>query len=323
MGEMAALTRIEERPALKRLDVVPATVAEAGDQASYHYLEFLTAQIPNPNTRKAYRLALRDFFRWCALRGVALRAISPITVAAYLKQHPASPPTIKQHLAAIRQMLGHLAASGVLPVNPAASVKGPKYVTREGKTPVLSATEARRLLDAIPTDTLIGLRDRAMIGVMVYTFARVGALVAITVEDYFESRGRRHLRLHEKGGKVITVALNMHAAEYLQAWLEAADIGAHRKSPLFRAIQYGQLRPQAPAPQDLWARVKRYANAAGLAADVSNHSFRATGITVYLENGGTLEKAQYMAGHAKPETTKLYDRRREMETAGEVDKILI
>src|SRR6202011_5205898 len=86
----------------------------------------------------------------------------------------------------------------ILDVNPASAVRGPKYVVRRGKTPVLSAEEARKLLDSIESNTLIGLRDRALIGTMVYSFARVGATVAMRVGDYFQHRKRWWLRLHEK-----------------------------------------------------------------------------------------------------------------------------
>ena len=323
MSNLARVETAELQRVASAADLVPIVVANAGDEATYRYIEFLTASIPNPNTRRAYSRALRDFFSWVEGNRLTLRTITPIAVAAYIKGHSGSPPTIKQHLAAIRQLFAHMTATGAIAFNPASSVKGPKYVTREGKTPVMSAAEARGFLDTIPPDTLIGLRDRAVFGVMVFTFARVGALVGLKVEDYYESRGRRHLRLHEKGGKVISVALNMKAAEYLHAWIEEAGLWSQRKTPLFRSIQYGQMQDGPLHTNNIWARAKRYARAAGLSEDLGNHSFRATGITVYLENGGTLEKAQYMAGHAKPETTKLYDRRREMETAGEVDKIAI
>jgi site-specific recombinase XerD len=104
-------------------------------------------------------------------------------------------------LAAIRKLFDYLTTSGILEFNPASSVRGPKYVVRRGKMPVLSAEEAHKLLDSIEITTLIGLRDRALIGRMVYSFARVGATVTMRVGDYFQHRKRLWLRLHEKGGK--------------------------------------------------------------------------------------------------------------------------
>jgi integrase/recombinase XerD len=136
-------------------------------------------------------------------RHLDLHQIEAITVAAYVEQlgSEASKPTVKQHLAAIRQLFDYLTTGGILEVNPAASVHGPKYVVKRGKTPVLSAEEARKLIDSIESDTLIGLRDRALIGIMVYSFARVGAAITMKVGDFFQHRQRWWLRLHEKGAK--------------------------------------------------------------------------------------------------------------------------
>jgi site-specific recombinase XerD len=138
-------------------------------------------------------------------RRLELHDIDALTVAAYVEQRGSrtSKPTAKQHLAAIKQLFAYLASGGILEVNPAASVRGPKYVVKRGKTPVLSAAEARRLPDPIESNTLIGLRDRALIGMMAYSFARVGATVAMNGGDLFQHRKQLWLRLHEKGGNVM------------------------------------------------------------------------------------------------------------------------
>ena len=128
---------------------------------------------------------------------------------------------------------------GILPSNPAGSVRGPKYVVTRGKTPVLSADEMRQLLDSIDTSELIGLRDRAVIGVMGYSFARVSAAAALRVEDYFQQGRRSWLRLHEKGGKRHEVPCHHALDEYLDAWIRAAGIGEDKKGPLFRSIHKG------------------------------------------------------------------------------------
>ncbi len=112
-----------------------------------------------------------------------------------------SPPTVKQWLAAVRMLFDRLVVGQVLAVNPAAAVRGPKYVLRTGKTPVLAATEARKLLYAIDTASVVGLRDRAFIGLPVFTFARIGAALGMTVEDVYWQHRRLWVRLHEKGGK--------------------------------------------------------------------------------------------------------------------------
>ena len=156
-----------------------------------------------PNTRQAYAFATVRFFEWCESRNLALSGVTPFAVAAYIEelQDGYAQPTVKQHLAAIRMMFDYLVVGQVLPVNPAASVRGPKHVVKKGKTPVLTASEARALLDSIDIEMGSGVRDRALLGTMVYSFARVGAVVGMNVEDYYRQGKRWWLRLHEKGGK--------------------------------------------------------------------------------------------------------------------------
>src|SRR5271165_4986057 len=126
------------------------------------------------------------------------RSLNPFFVAAYIEDLGAaySRPTVKQHLAAVRMLFDFLVVSQILPSNPAASVRGPKHIVKKGKTSVLTSEEARCLLDSIPPDTLAGLRDRALIATMVYSFARVGAVVAMGVEDYYPQGRRMWFRLH-------------------------------------------------------------------------------------------------------------------------------
>ncbi|MCL4543988.1 MAG: site-specific integrase [Chloroflexi bacterium] len=182
--------------------LVPPVIHQAGAQAARRYLEFFAAHIRNPNTRTAYARTARVFFAWCAYHGLALHQIEPIAVAAYIEtvQRDHAAPTVKQHLAALRRLFDWLVIGQVLPSNPAASVNGPKHVTRTGKTPVLEGEQARALLAVIETDTVKGLRDRALIAVMIYTFGRVGAVTRLRGEDYYQNGKRWWLRLHEKGG---------------------------------------------------------------------------------------------------------------------------
>lgn len=315
-------------PALVRagLEALPAMIRARGEGASRRFIEFFTAGIRNRNTRAAYARAVKQFCDWCEEQRLELHDLEAITVAAYVEGlgQRAAKPTVKQHLAAIRQLFDYLTSGGVLDRNPAASVRGPKYVVKRGKTPVLSAAEARRLLDSIESNTLIGLRDRALIGLMVYSFARVGAAVAMRVGDYFEHRQRWWLRLHEKGGKRHEVPCHPRLEEYLNAWLTAAGIAGDKKGPLFRSMGRGErLGEKAMSRFDVLHMVKRRAQAAGLPYSTCCHTFRATGITTYLENGGTLEHAQAIANHESPRTTKLYDRTREELSATEIGRIKI
>ena len=171
-----------------QIEGLPATIRRAGPQAAERTVEFFTAQIRNPHTRAAYGTAVTRFFAWCDARGLDLAEISPVAVATYIEemQRGYRAPTIKQHLAAIRRLFDWLVIGQVVPANPAASVRGPTHVVRTGKTPVLQPAEARLLLDTIDTSTLSGLRDRALLGVMVYSFARVSAVVGMRVEDYYQ-----------------------------------------------------------------------------------------------------------------------------------------
>ena len=180
---------------------LPRLIVDAGPVAVEKFLEFFAARIANRRTRAAYGRAVGQFLAWCAARGLVLTAVAPLHVAAYIRTHPGSAPTVKQHLAAIRMLGDWLVVSQVIPVNPAAAVRGPTHVVRTGATPVLSPAEARRLLEAIDTGTLAGLRDRALVSVMLYSFARVSAVIGMRRQDYFRQERQGWLRLHEKGGK--------------------------------------------------------------------------------------------------------------------------
>lgn len=163
-------------------DRVPALIADAGDRARWRFIEFFTANIRSPNTRRAYARAVSDFFRWCETRRVrSLEQITPTVVAGYIERRGTDPakPSVKQHLAAIRMLFDWLVTGQVVPTNPAHSVRGPKHVVKKGKTPILTREETRALLDSIDVESMTGLRDRALIATMVYSFARIGAVLAM------------------------------------------------------------------------------------------------------------------------------------------------
>jgi integrase len=218
-----------------------------------------------------------------------------------------------------------LVVGQVMPVNPASSVRGPKHVVKKGKTPVLSVDEARALLDVIDTGSMVGLRDRALIGLMVYTFARVGAAIKMRVKDVYVQGRRTWVRLHEKGGKRHEMPCHHNLDEYLQAYIEGAQIGADAKGYLFRTA-LGRTRQLSERPMnqaDVYRMIGRRARDAGVHTQIGCHSFRATGITEYLRNGGKLEVAQQMANHESARTKGLYDRRNDQVSLGEVERLLI
>jgi site-specific recombinase XerD len=292
------------------------------------FIEFFTANIRNRNTRRAYYNAARRFARWCESHGLGdLRQVLPLHVAAYIEemQRTQSRPSVKQHLAAIRMLMDWLVVGQVMPSNPAAAVRGPRHQVRKGKTPVLSAEEARSLLDSIDAVSVVGLRDRALIAVMTYTFARVGAAVAMRVEDFYVQGRRAWVRLHEKGGKRNEIPAHHNLADYLEQYIAAAKIADDRKGPLFRGArgQKGELGTAALGQSDVYRMIGRRAKHAGIATEICCHSFRATGITAYLKNGGRLEIAQQMAGHESARTTGLYDRRGDEIALDEVERIAI
>lgn len=310
------------------VDHLPAIVVRAGDRAVNRFLEFFAATIRNSNTRAAYAQAVGQFFHWCESRGIHLWAITPVIIAAYIEALMSirSAPTVKQHLAAIRMLFDYLVTGHIIEVNPAWSVRGPRHVVKKGKTPVLTAAEARQLLDSIQADTLIGLRDRALIALMCYSFARVSAAAGMNVEDYYQQGKRAWFRLHEKGGKFHEVPVHHNAVQYVDDYLNAAGIAQDRKTPLFRSAagRAEILTSQRMSRTDILRMVKRRGAAAGINTDrICCHTFRATGITAYLENGGTIEHAQAIAAHESPKTTKLYDRTSDELTLDEIERISI
>src|SRR6266849_7211411 len=247
---------------------LPPIIFHAGERAGWRFVEFFTANIRNKNTRAAYAQAIGQFFVWSERRGVReLPHVRPVVVSAYIEELQAtrSAPTVKQHLAAIRMLFDWLVIGQVIEVNPASSVRGPKYVVKRGKTPVLKADEARLLLDSIKIDSIVGLRDRALIGLMCYTFARVSATVHLRVEDYYQNGKCWWIRLHEKGGKRHEVPAHHNAEAYIDAYLDAVGIWDEKKTPLFRSVDRTKnITENSLARTDVLRMIKRRAMAAGL-----------------------------------------------------------
>lgn len=314
------------RPAAA-LPLVPRMVADEGGYAARAYAEFLTATIRNQNTRAAYARAGAKLFAYLEARGIErLGEVGPIHIAAFVEDLGlvSSVPTVKQNLAGIRHLFDKLVVAQVVPFNPAASVRGPRHVTRKGRTPVLTPQEARQLLDAIRSDTLIGLRDRALSGTMVYAFSRVGAATNMKAGDLFRQRSRLWIRLSEKGGRQHEMPCHHTLEEYLDDYVEAAGLADQPKAWLFQPTRKrDELAGTRLLPQRAFEMVRRRAAQAGIDTPIGNHTFRATGITTYLKNGGTLENAAQMAAHASTRTTQLYDRRSEEVMLDEVERVMV
>jgi integrase len=198
---------------------------------------------------------------------------------------------------------------------------------KKGKTPVLTPEETRQLLDAIDIGTVIGRRDRALIALMTYTFARGGAVLHMRIEDYYVQGRRSWVQLHEKGGKVHQVPCHHRLDQYLHEYIDDGCLQNDPKGYLFRSSfsKTGTALTDRPLfQQDVQAMIRRRAAAAGIrTAKLGCHSLRATGITAYMKNGGRLEVAQQLANHESPRTTKLCDRTEDEISLDEVEWIAI
>ncbi len=295
-------------------------------KASERFWEFFAANIRNKNTRRAYYKAACRFSGWCQGRELFdLARIKPLHVAIYIEdlQRTHSKPTVKQHLAALRMLFDWLVVGHVMDVNPAHSVRGPKHVVKKGKAPVLATDEARVLLDSIDASTEMGLRDRALIALMAYTFARVSAATAMKVEDYFVQGRRSWVRLYEKGGKQHEVPAHHNLDEYIETYIKVASLQDDPKGLLFRTVagKTGRVTTLPLSQADAYRMIRRRAKTAGIQTKIGNHTFRATGITAYLKNGGKLEIAQQIAAHESSRTTGLYDRSDDDVNLDEVEGI--
>lgn len=320
-------------------DTLPAIVAAAG--AGWVWEEFFSGQLRNPHTRRAYVRAVRHFLAWAEGEGVTLKQIAPGQVGKYLDQLGGSIPKKKLHLAALRRFFDQLVVRHVVLLNPAASVCGERYQVVEGKTPELGIDNARTLLkrlderiDQARTEqgegkhdrTLVALRDRAVIGMLIYTAARREAVATLRRGDLRHDGVQHLLRFTEKGGKERAIPVHHELERWLLAYVEAAGLGnAPKDSPLFRSAEgkTGKLSAQSITGGDVGRLVKRRLKDAGLPGDLSPHSFRVTVITDLLEQGQPLEDVQHLAGHVDPRTTRLYDRRQKKATRKLVEKISV
>ncbi len=305
---------------------IPALIAAAGPGARFAWEEFFYARIRNPYTRKAYGHAVKQFLRHCEEYGRELVRIAPRDVAAYLDSLPLAPATKNLHLSAIRHFFDTLTVRHIVIFNPAASVRGERLQAIEGKTPDIGIEQARQLLTSIETMHVIGLRDKAILAILIYTAVRVAAVAKLRLGDFQDLGNQHRLRFAEKGGKVREIPVRYDLHRILHEYLNAADWDSAEKStPLFRTTvrRSRQLTNRAMTPNDIERMVKRRLRDAGLSEIFSPHSFRTTTITDLLSQGVPLEDVQYLAGHADPRTTRLYDRRRREITRNIVERISV
>jgi site-specific recombinase XerD len=302
---------------------MPAIIAPGG-KAQEAFLEFFAAEITNNNTRESYIRDIRRFSEWCDQRGFQLHNLTTLHLAAYRDELRVtlSSQSTKRHFASLRRLFAFFVERGVLDRNPAREVKTPKVSRDTGKTPALDVPDMSTLLNDLTGDDFLQLRDRAIIAIMAYTFARVSAVCSLKVKDYYQVGRRSYLRLHEKGGKEREIPCNHKLEIFLDEYLQSLP-EPHPEHPLFtpQSPKSKSAPVHAMSRHDVYKLVRRRVQESGLVGGYSCHSFRATGITTFLENGGTLERAQWMAGHADSRTTKLYDRRNDRATLEDIERI--
>jgi len=318
---------------LVRLDtkgLVPAVVVELGRKAERTFVEFFTAHLSNDHTRRAYAHAAADLSDWLALQGWSLAELEPIEAATYiesLKKEGKATSTIKARLSALRNLCDYMASKGALEWNPFSVVRAPRMSAGEGKTPILEAEDVRALFGSIGTEDVVDLRDRAILSLMLYTFARVGAVVKVDGRHYEAGSARASIALNEKRGRFHRVPCHHQLHEAMEAFVAASPVGP--RTPVFRSADRArdeegrrQLTRRRLQPRNVLTMVKRRAAAVGLPAEaVCNHSFRGTGITNFMENGGAIDVAAGIAGHSSTKTTQLYNRSAQAVQRDEIERV--
>jgi len=305
---------------------LPELIANAGAAGRFAWEEFIYGKIRNPHTRAAYERAIRMFLAHCNALNKQLSSVSPRDVGSYLDEQEYAPATKKLHLSAIRHFFDTLVTRHVVVLNPAHSVRGERLQVIEGKTPEITVPQARRLMRSIDTNSVVGLRDHAVLGILIYTAARVGAVASLRRSDFYDLGDQFCLRFTEKGGKSREIPVRHDLQQFINEYLTAGGLEYSEKStPLFRTTvrRTKTLTPNGMTAGDMARMMKRRLRKAGLPSLLSPHSFRVTTITDLLSQGVPLEDVQNLAGHADPRTTRLYDRRQRKVTRNIVERISV
>jgi site-specific recombinase XerD len=237
-----------------------------------------------------------------------------------------SPATKKKHLSAVRRLFDKLVIRHAVLFNPALSVRTERYQVVEGRTPEIAVEQAETLLGSIDVSHVVGLRDRAVISVLIFTAARVGAVSKLRLKNFEHDGSQWTLRFEEKGGKSREIPVRHDLQGFLLAYRAAAGLETEpRESPLFRtaAGRTRALTMNRMSAIDICRMVKRRLKDAGLPSRLSPHSFRVMTITDLLEHGSEIDEVQYLAGHADSRTTALYDRRKKRVTRNIVERISV
>jgi site-specific recombinase XerD len=305
---------------------LPELVLRAGKAAETAWDDFFQGKLANRYTRAAYGFAVRRFLAWAQGEGRELHQITAGDVGRYLEQHPGSLPTKKQHLSGLRRFFNLLVERHLVIINPALVAETERYQVLEGKTPKIAPDQARHLLASIELSNVVAFRDRAVIGTLIYTAARAGAMGRLRLRDFADAGEQYTFRFMDKRGKSREIPVRHDLEGWLKDYISAAEIDNEPKeSPLFRTAVRNEKRLTARAmnAQDICYMMKRRLERAGLPDLLSPHSFRVATATDLLEQGVPVEDVQYLLGHSDPRTTRLYDRREQKVTRNLVERISI
>ncbi len=309
----------------------PALITQAGANARFAWEELFGCRVRNPHTRRAYLAATRRFLTWCEARQLELPRIVPSHIGAYFDELKAGlgPDGLKLHRAALRGLFDELVIRHAIVLNPASALRLEKHRPAPdggGRTPDIGVEQARTVLASINRNSAVGLRDRAIIAILIYTAARVGAIARLRRGDYFHNGSQFYLLSREKNGVVREIRVRHDLEGFINEYLAAAKLDeAPKAAPLFRSAdgRSATLSDRALNAIRMNEMLKRRLKDAGIGGRFSPHSFRVTTITALLEQNVPIEDVQFLAGHADIRTTRLYDRRRRKVTRNIVERIPI
>ena len=309
----------------------PALVGQACANARFAWEELFGCKVRNPHTRRAYLAAARRFLAWCEARQLYLPPIVPSHIGEYFDELKAGlgPDGLKLHRAALRSLFDELVIRHVIVLNPASSLRLEKHRPDPdggGRTPDIGVERARIVLASITHNSVVGLRDRAVVAILIYTAARVGAVARLRRGDYFHDGNQAYLLFREKNGVVREIPVRRDLEGFINEYLAAATLAAAPKTaPLFRAAN-GRSATLSDRPLNairINEMLGRRLKDAKICARFSPHSFRVTTMTALLEQNVPIEDVQFLAGHADIRTTRLYNRRRRKVTRNIVERIPI
>lgn len=304
---------------------LPSLVLEAGNNARYAWEEFLFGEISNSHTRRAYGKAVGDLLTSASKANLTLGQISPKFIRSHFEKMKTSVPTKKLRLSAVKRFFDIAVTRHAVPLNPALSVRGERYSVVEGKTPEITPNQVAKLLRRCNEKTLVGLRDKTIIAILIYTAARVGAVSTLQISDFSTTEKNYSLKFKEKGGKAREIPVRHDLEALILAYIERSGDGLSKSTPLFRsAIKKTDKLSDLPMhTNDIRRMLKRRLKATGLSSEFSPHSFRVCALTDLLKQEVPREDVQYLAGHADARTTALYDRRSKKVTRNIVERISV